>query len=442
MRTEGAHRGAVTKMRTELLEKSKEEIRESMWIEVIKNIEHMYAELASIHAEIERKDHELKTSKSFTDNIIKSMRNVLVVTDERGNLKMANDAAARLFGYSMNELIGRKIEMLFVNKEAFKRIITRISRSARSKRGTLDLESVFVTKTGAKIPMAICCSTLTDEEGNAVGTVIVAQDLRRIKNLVIKAAKAADAYRLKALELQKAYNELKGLQKHLIQTEKLTYLGKLAAGIAHEINNPMTGVLAMTSFLLKKLPAGSPLCEDLNLVVEETKRCKKIVEDLLEFSRQKEPEKTLCNLNTIIEESLAIIEKQPFFHNIEISRQLDDSLPAVMVDKNQIKQVFVNLILNAHDAMPEGGSLKVETAFRDGENMIEIRFADTGCGINQEDIPRLFDPFFTTKEKAKGTGLGLSVSHEIISRHGGAINVESRPNAGSTFVVRLPVENK
>lgn len=423
-----------------VLERSEEEIRESMWIEVIKNIEQLYAELANIHTEIEKKDRELRASKSFTDNIIKSMKNTLIVCDEKGNIKMANESAVNLFGYSQNELLGQKIDTLFAQKDVYKKIISKSIYSQKSREGILDLESVFLMKSGEKIPMAISCSSLKDDEENILGTVIVAQDLRKIKNLIKKAAKAAEAYRNKATELEKAYKELQQLQKHLIQSEKLAYLGKLSAGIAHEINNPMTSVLAMTSFLLKKLPGDSPLVEDLHLVVEETKRCKKIVEDLLEFSRQREPEKSLSDINEIIGGSLAIVEKQPFFHNIKIVKKFDKSLPDIMVDKNQIKQVFVNMILNAQDAMPDGGTLTVETDMVSDSKSLEIRFTDTGCGIHEEDIPRLFDPFFTTKRKTKGTGLGLSVSFSIISRHGGSINVVSKLDQGSTFIIKLPLE--
>ena len=421
------------------VEKSEEEIRESMWIEVIKNVERLYAELANTHTEIEQKDRELKSAKSFTDNIIKSMKNVLLVCDEKGKIKLINQAGLSLLGYEAHELTGQKVDEVFADSAKSKKVIKKSICPHGESEGTLDLESVFIAKSGVKIPMAISCSTLKDDNENVIGTVLVAQDLRNIKDLIRKAAKAAQAYRIKALELEKAYNELQQLQSHLVQAEKLAYLGKLAAGIAHEINNPLTSVLGIASFLLKKMSEDDPMNEDFQLIVEETKRCKRIVEDLLEFSRQREPEKSPADINKIIEESLVIIEKQHFFHNISIIKKFCDQLPEVMIDKSQIKQVFMNMILNAYDAMPDGGALTVETALTDDGKFIDIKFIDTGTGILEADIPRLFDPFFTTKGKAKGVGLGLSVSHSIITRHGGDISVASTVGQGSTFTIKLPV---
>jgi len=424
----------------EQIEKSEEELRESMWIEVIKQTERLYAELANIHTEIEKKDRELRVSKSFTDNIIKSMKNMLIVSDVKGNIKMINEAVSELLGYDPKELIGQKIEKLFAREEINKKIIYNGIYPQKLTDGILDTESVFVTKSFKKIPMTFSCSPLKDEEEDIIGTVIVAQDLSRIKNLVKKAARAAKAYRNKATELGKAYKELQQLHKNLIQSEKLAYVGKLAAGVAHEINNPLTSVLGITSFLLKKIGEKSVMTEDLLLIVEETKRCKKIVEDLLEFSCQRELGKSANNINTIIEKSLAIIEKQPFFKNIKIIRKFEQPLPLVIVDKNQIKQVFMNMILNAQEAMPDGGTLTVESILVENRKCVEIKFIDTGHGIHKDDITRLFDPFFTTKSKIKGTGLGLSVSYSIVTRHGGSIDVISKVGKGSTFIVRLPIE--
>lgn len=422
-----------------IIEKSDDEIRESMWIEVIKQTEQMYAELAKSHTEIETKDRELRASKSFTENIIRSMKNVLIVSDAHGEIRIVNEAASRIFGYPQDELVGKKIEEILAPGEREKKVIQRSLYPHTASEGVLDMESVFVTRSGDRIPMTFSCSPLKDDDENIIGTVIVAQDLSNIKRLVNEADTAARAYRNKAIELERALTDLKQLQDHLIQSEKLAYLGKLAAGIAHEINNPLTTVLAITSFQLKKIAEDDPMLEDFQLIVEETKRCKKIVEELLEFSRQRAPEKSSTDVNQIVAESVSILAKQPFFHNIEIVRKFREQLPAAMVDRNQIKQVFMNMMLNAQEAMSDRGTLTVETALDRNREFIEIRFTDTGQGIHKDDIPRLFDPFFTTKNKAKGTGLGLSVSYGIITRHGGKIDVRSTPGRGSTFTVKIPV---
>ena len=421
------------------VETSDEEIRESMWIEVIKQTEQMYAELAKSHTEIESKDRELRASKSFTENIIRSMKNVLIVSDRQGMIRIVNESASKVFGYPRDELVGRKIEEILAPEERSKKNIQRCLHPRSASEGVLDMESVFMTRSGEHIPMTFSCSPLKDDEENIVGAVIVAQDLSNIKKLVHDADTAARAYRKKATELEKALTDLKQLQDHLIQSEKLAYLGKLAAGIAHEINNPLTTVLAITSFQLKKIAQDDPQFEDLQLIVEETKRCKKIVEELLEFSRQRVPEKSLTDINQVIEESASILAKQPFFHNIEIVKKFEEGLPSVMVDRNQIKQVFMNMMLNAQEAMSERGTLTIETDLDTNRGFVKIKFSDTGQGIHKDDIPRLFDPFFTTKNKAKGTGLGLSVSYGIIARHAGKIDVQSTPGKGSTFTIKLPV---
>jgi two-component system NtrC family sensor kinase len=178
------------------------------------------------------------------------------------------------------------------------------------------------------------------------------------------------------------------------------------------------------------------------VIVEETKRCKKIVEELLEFSRQREPSKSLTDVNRLVEDTLAVVEKQHFFHNTKIVRQYHVSLPGIMADSSQLKQVFMNIILNAQEAMPDRGVLTVRTTLSEDRRMVEVRFTDTGHGIHKEDLPRLFDPFFTTKGKTKGTGLGLSVSLGIVTRHGGSIEVSSTLGQGATFTVKLPVEKE
>jgi len=422
------------------IERSDDEVRESMWIEVVKQTESMYADLANSHTEIERKDRELRASKAFTENVIRSMKNALVVGDEKGHIKVVNDAVSALLGYSKNELAGQGIDTLFAPSELRRKNVRNSLDPHKSPEGVLDRESAFITRSGERIPVAYSCSPLKDDEENVVGMVMVAQDLRRTKSLIRKAARAAKAYRDEAVELEKAYEELQQLQDSLIRSEKLAYLGKLAAGIAHEINNPLTSVLAISSFLLPKIAGDDSLKEDLQIIVEETKRCKKIVEELLEFSRQREPEKSLVNLNQLVEATLIVIEKQHFFHNIVIVREYMEQLPEIMADRNQIKQVFMNLILNAQEAMPDGGTLTVRSGLTADLRFVEIRFCDAGHGIHKEDIPKLFDPFFTTKHKAKGTGLGLSVSQGITTRHGGTIEVTSILGQGATFTVKLPVK--
>ena len=231
-----------------------------------------------------------------------------------------------------------------------------------------------------------------------------------------------------------------------LRGEKLASVGLLAAGIAHELNNPLTGVLTFSSLLRKKMPAGSQDAEDLDLVIGETKRCAAIIRRLLDFAREKTPEKKFADVNRLIEETARIVEQPAHLRDIGITLELDPKLPQAWVDADLIKQVVMNMLVNAQHAIEQKGSITVRTraiAPRAGSGeagSIEISIIDTGCGIAPKDLSRIFDPFFTTKGVGKGTGLGLSVSHGIVTAHGGTIEVESELGLGTTFRVRLPVQ--
>ncbi len=231
--------------------------------------------------------------------------------------------------------------------------------------------------------------------------------------------------------------ELRETQDQLIVSEKLASLGKMAAGVAHEINNPLTTILIDTHLLLERPGRDAELEETLNTIAGETIRCADIVSSLLDFARQTPSQAAPTDINDVIDRTLQLLEKQASVHNVLIEKDLDRGLPPIEVDKNKIRQVFSNLVINAREAMPTGGKLVVASRMsRDGTH-IEITFTDTGVGISKENIPRLFDPFFTTK--SFGTGLGLAVSYGIIRRRGGTINVRSEVGKGTVFTVRIPL---
>ncbi len=248
--------------------------------------------------------------------------------------------------------------------------------------------------------------------------------------------------------LASSFNEmtkkLSEAQRQVYQSQKLAAVGQLAAGVAHEINNPLTGVLSYSSFLLKRAEDKPEFKEDLEVIVRETKRCRGIVKGLLDFSRQSPPEKHESDINEIADRAVAIVQAQIDAHHVMLQRNLSPELPKIQADANQIQQVIVNLLLNATDAMgDDGGSLGLSTQIRapgatPGRGReIEIRVSDTGCGIPAADIPKIFDPFFSTKGP-KGTGLGLAVAWGIIEKHSGRIEVESEVGKGTTFRILLP----
>lgn len=241
-------------------------------------------------------------------------------------------------------------------------------------------------------------------------------------------------------ELTKAYDNLKNIQKQLVQTEKMAAIGKLVAGIAHEISNPMTVILGYSQDILRKIREDDIVYKPLKLIEESATRVKKIVEGLLLFSRTSELNKELIDINEIVNRTLLILKSGFDLKKIDILKDLDNDLPPLYVNKNQIEQVLVNLYNNSIDAMPAGGTMKVTTML-EGE-FIKIFVSDTGIGISEESKDKIFEPFFTTKKIGEGTGLGLSLCYEMIKKHDGDITFESEINKGTTFIIKLPAISK
>ncbi len=243
-------------------------------------------------------------------------------------------------------------------------------------------------------------------------------------------------------KVEERTKEIRQMQDHLVQSEKLASLGKLAAGIAHEINNPLGGILIYSHLLLEDADRNSPYYERLEKIVKETTRCKNIVKGLLQFARPKEPETTLTHVNDVIDKALSLLESQAIFQNITINREYSSSIPRIIADNTQLQQVFINIILNAADAMEGKGTLTLKTDLDENGQYIDIFITDTGHGIKEEDMNRLFEPFFTTKEIGSGTGLGLAICYSIIQKHKGTIEVQSQVGKGTTFTVKLPIKKE
>lgn len=237
--------------------------------------------------------------------------------------------------------------------------------------------------------------------------------------------------------VQERTRELEQARDQLVQAEKLAAIGQLAAGVAHEINNPIGVMLGFAQVLLKRTPEDSPMYKPLATIEREGLRCKKIVQNLLDFARHSKPNLERVNINQVIDDALELIEHRTGNTQVRLIKTYSPNLPDVLADANQMQQVFLNILLNAYQAMPDGGELNVIT-HQEGEHVCAV-FRDTGPGIPSENLKRIFDPFFTTKEVGKGTGLGLSVSYGIVEQHGGTIEVKSDGKTGATFTVKLPV---
>jgi PAS domain S-box-containing protein len=346
---------------------------------------------------------------------------VIVAINEKGIVTLINKKGCDVLGYTEQEMVGRNWFDLCVppglreeRKEVFKRVMSGKTEEAE------DYENVVLTRSGEKRIIAWHNTTLRDEEGSIIGTLSSGEDITKRKQT----------------------------EEELLRSEKLASLGQLAASVAHEVNNPLAGIMVYIKLLLKKFRnneiQSAPTEDQLLKMERELDRTTRIIRNLLDFARQSEPSMKPVNINKIIEAALLLVENQINLENIKLEKKLDPEVPLVLADFDKIQQVLINIMLNAIQAMPKGGDLTVATeGTRTTEikgirkKVVKIDIKDTGVGIPTENLNKLFTPFFTTKEKGQGVGLGLSVVHGIIGKHGGRIDVASEPGVGTTFTVYL-----
>jgi two-component system NtrC family sensor kinase len=250
----------------------------------------------------------------------------------------------------------------------------------------------------------------------------------------------AETFNTMATALKDRDEKLKEFTKSkIMESERLALIGQLSANVAHELNNPLQGIVTYSHLLLEDLPPNDPSKDFLEKIVIQANRSRDIIRGLLDFARQRKPDKTLCDVNNVLKECISLLEKQALFQNVLITSNLDERLPLTVIDPSQIERVFINIIVNAADAMDGKGKLNLSTRFNPEDRCIEVEFTDTGHGIAKENLEKIFDPFFTTKDTGHGVGLGLAISFGIIKEHNGTLSVESEIGKGTTFIVRLPV---
>jgi PAS domain S-box-containing protein len=415
------------------------QVEDGPWIEIIQKMELLYADLARTQTDAERRNEELLRAKAFADNIIRSLVNSLIVTDGQSIITMANDACAQLLGYAKEELLGKPLGMIFPEEAA-----NPLCRSSefwnrcRAYGSVTGLETELKTKGGEGIPVSLNASVMRDRAGDIIGTVLVATDLREMRRLLVEARAAAAAERAQAAERAKAYRELKSIQARLIQSEKMSSLGRMAASVAHEINNPLGAIVIFSCLLLEKTPEDFPGRKKLETIVREASRCRDIVRSLLDFARPGAGARHRTDLNTVVRAALDLLQNQPIFKDIEVILDLSPTPVEVICDSSQIQQAFTNLLVNAAEAISGRGQITIRNWRDASRQMAAVSFTDTGCGISPESLEQIFEPFFTTKQEGHGTGLGLTIVYGIIERHGGTIKVDSRLGQGATFTVWLP----
>jgi len=423
---EKAERGGfVRDMEVEFKKKNGDKITVLLTGHPIKNQEGEIIGYEGINLDItERKriEDELREANEFFMNLIESSVDGIIAADMKGNIFIFNKGAEALTGYKAEEVIGKiHITQIYpggIAKEIMKRL-----RSPDYGGVGKFLPSQFnvVNKEGIEIPIQLSAALIYNGTGQEIASVGIFTDLRS------------------RLLMEKKLQET---HLQLVSSEKMASLGKLAAGIAHEINNPLGGILIYSSLMMEDLPEEDPKRGDLARIVQEAGRCKEIVKSLLEFARQTEPKKEPTDINRAINDGLFFLVNQALFHNIRIVKNLDPFLPFVRGNSGQLKQVFMNIIVNAAEAIHGNGTLTIATSPSPDRKTVWIEFADTGEGIPEENLSRIFDPFFTTKDVGKGTGLGLATSYGIVQDHGGTINVKSKAGLGTSFVIELPVQSQ
>ncbi len=365
-------------------------------------------------------EKELRETKEFLENVLESSVDGIVTTDLKGKITYLNRAMAQMLDYEKEELLGIHISVLYVKGIQQARDIMNLLREV-DRSENYEMEAIRRDRTTISIMTSLFL--LRDEDQHVIGTAGIFKDI-------------SDQKRLEA--------KLKETQAHLVEASKMRALGELVAGVAHELNNPLMASQTILHVILKNLSISDPERKRLELIGKCNERIQKIVEHLREFSRETQPSFALIDINRPIEDALMITEQQLLDHNISVVRRLTEDLPKVLVDSNQMEQVFLNLISNARDAMDQVDGTKELTIFsylvEDEEPAsIAVSVRDTGIGIPQKDLDKVFEPFFTTKPVGKGTGLGLSLCYSIIEAHGGRLEISSQTGKGTEVKVFLPI---
>jgi PAS domain S-box-containing protein len=362
---------------------------------------------------------DISTMRNLLEGLLKNMQGGVFILDEHKRIVSFNKAAEWITEYCLDDVLGKPCQEILSS-----RICEKDCAFERVTRRGVPLHRVEVelrSKVGKPIPVSLTCFPLHDNNGRLSGMVGLFRDM----------------------------SELHALKGQLVLSEKLALLGELAAGVAHEINNPISGILNYIRLLLKKVKRDNleslkpELVKYLEVMERETAHVGRTVSNLLDFSRRSQPDISMVNLNEVIEKSLLLLGDQLKVRNVTVTKEEPADLPEIMADFGQLQQVMVNLLLNAAQAMTDGGNIKIKTqaeGAHGSECFVVLKVTDDGCGIPEENYTKIFDPFFTTKggQDGVGLGLGLSIVERIVKEHHGRIDVKSKMNEGTTFTVTLP----
>jgi two-component system, NtrC family, sensor kinase len=361
---------------------------------------------AQLYNSLEQKALEIVRLKDFSENIVESLNVGVLAVDLSGLAESWNTRMEQLFGVSRQDAVGAQLEALLPPELA-----TEIAARGDGEQIT-GIYKQRLQHRGQSLTLNVSITPLVSKSGERIGRLLLFDDVTQRERM----------------------------EEQMSQTEKLTSLGLLAAGVAHEVNTPLAVISNYIQMLAKQMPENDPRHSIIEKIVKQTFRASEIVNNLLNFSRTGAAQVANIDVNQVVEETLSLVSHPLKTSQIQVVKNLGEGLPAVRGSANKLQQVFLNLFLNARDAMPSGGILEVRTSAHNGS--VEIEVVDTGAGIPREHIHRIFDPFFTTKASGRGTGLGLSVSYGIIKEHAGKVDVRSAPGKGTSFHVEFPAVRK
>lgn len=360
---------------------------------------------------VRHRTEELSRSEQKYRRIFEGSMDTIFILDEHGRFLDINPAGLATIGHTREGLIGKMtFRDIFSSVEDYEDLI----RDIHVEGFVRDRECRLLKRGGSEIHALLSATVRRDEFGKTASYEGIAKDITaRIQ-----------------------------MERQLQQADKLASLGQISTGIAHEINNPLGIMLGYTQLLLRDHEPGTQIHDDLKTIEKHARNCKTIVEDLLKFSRSTRTKKALVDVNECLKEVSSLLAHQFELDNIGLRTDLDTTVPGIVADEEKLKQVFMNLLMNAKQAITREGRITITTSKEDSGNAVQISISDTGCGISQEYVDKIFDPFFTTKPVGEGTGLGLSVSYGIIQDHNGRIEVESHKGKGTRFVITLPVDGE
>lgn len=378
----------------------------------------------------------MDVSERFLQTALDGIHDCISIVDKNFQIIFVNEAASRRAGKNWRSLLGNKCyaQLWGKNTPCENCVTGKVFETGKPQqiiKGTIGTD-------GRKYFMEHFVFPITGKEGTVEYTVEIFRDITERKLLEEEREQQRLELGKRIRELRHAYEELKSLQNQLLQSEKMASIGILASSLAHELDTPLATISGYCELLAEDIQDEN-LLGRVKTISEQVIKCQKTTRGLLDFSRKSNCERKLCNIHTLINSILSLVEHRLVIHKIKLHTTFDDRAPSVLVDGNQIQQVILNLVNNAVDALPRGGDIFIETRMNQEAKSVEIIFEDNGIGIPHEKQRHIFSPFFTTKEPGKGTGLGLSICKNIISAHNGKITLESHAGSGTKFAISLPL---